>query len=135
MASGSRRLGRESALQVLYLRDLGACTPEQTPRGVWAAEPLTPKTRDFANHLAAGVQAHLTNIDGLITKYAQNWELHRMAAIDRCVLRLATFELLYDLETPVSVIINEAVEIAKTFSTADSGKFVNGILDKIKQER
>ncbi len=78
---------------------------------------------------------HRSLLDQLIAKYAENWEIGRMAAIDRNVLRLAAFELLNELDTPVSVVIDEAVEIAKTYSTQDSGKFVNGILDKIKAER
>jgi transcription antitermination protein NusB len=78
---------------------------------------------------------HLTALDPVIKKYAENWELHRMATIDRCILRMASFELLYDVETPVKVIINEAVEIAKKYSTSESSRFVNGILDKVKLER
>ena len=101
----------------------------------WAAEPLMPKTRIFAQHLANGIAAAVEDIDRLIMQFAQNWTLERMASVDRCVLRLGTFELLYDIETPVNVILNEAVEIAKRYSTEDSGKFVNGILDKVKNER
>ena len=132
---GSRRLGREAALQALYLNDLrGARTPGAPP-AAWSEAPLDAKTQQFAQHLVDGVQEHLLDIDRLVKKYTENWELGRMATVDRCVLRLATFELLHDLETPVNVIINEAVEIAKKFSTSESGKFVNGILDKVKQER
>jgi N utilization substance protein B len=85
--------------------------------------------------LARGALAHRPALDAVIAKVAENWEIGRMAAIDRNILRLAAFELMHSLETPVSVVIDEAVEIAKTYSTQDSGKFVNGILDKIKTER
>jgi N utilization substance protein B len=71
----------------------------------------------------------------VVQAYAANWELKRMAALDRNILRLAAYELIYELDTPETVIINEAVEIAKAYSTDDSGKFVNGILDKLKSQR
>jgi len=132
---GARRQGREAALQVLYLNDISRNTLKEVPEPVWSAEPLPPKTREFAARLAEGVSAHQSAIDPLIKKYAENWEIGRMATIDRCILRLAAYELVHELETPINVIINEAVEIAKKFSTGESGKFVNGILDKIKLER
>ena len=122
-------------MQVLYLK---RCRPQGArvfPDAVWSEEPLTPKTREFAQRLVEGVSAQQPAIDPLIKKYAENWEMSRMAAIDRCILRLAAYELLHELETPINVIINEAVEIAKKFSTSESSKFVNGILDKIKLER
>ena len=74
-------------------------------------------------------------IDRILSLYAENWDIKRMAMVDRNILRLAAFEILVDLETPLSVIIDEAIEIAKVFSTQDSGKFVNGVLDKVKSER
>lgn len=132
---GARREGREAALQVLYLSDLTKLAPTEAPAPVWSEEPLQPRAKSFAKHLAEGVQEREQDLDGLIKKYAENWELHRMATIDRCLLRLAAYELVYDVETPVSVVINEALEIAKKFSTAESSKFINGILDKLKQER
>ena len=135
MVNSSRRQGREAALQALYLLDLCQLDVNDLPSAVWSDEPLAPKTREFAEHLANGVVSRWAHIDKLISHYAKNWELKRMAAVDRCILRLATGELLSDLDTPVNVIINEAVEIAKRYSTAESSKFVNGILDKIKEER
>jgi N utilization substance protein B len=135
LLTGSRRLGREAALQILYLTDLCRQPMADWPEKAWSGEPLPPKTRAFAQHLAEGVAAEAERLDALIMKYVQNWELGRLAAIDRCILRIAAYELLYDTETPVSVAINEAVEIAKKFSTAESSKFVNGILDKVKLER
>jgi N utilization substance protein B len=132
---GSRRLGREAALQVLYLKDVSRNTLKAFPEPVWSADPLTPKTLEFAQRLAQGASFHQSAIDPLIKKYAENWEISRMAAIDRCILRLAAYELLHELDTPINVIINEAVEIAKKYSTGESSKFVNGILDKIKLER
>ncbi len=100
-----------------------------------AQDPAYSETDDFSRHLADGVWNHKSEIDAMLTRYAENWDLHRMAAVDRNILRLSTFEIVHDKETPLSVIIDEAIEIAKTYSTEESGKFVNGILDKIKQER
>jgi N utilization substance protein B len=108
---------------------------ETVPEAAWSAGPLAPKIREFARLLAEGVRARQKEIDTLIKKYAQNWEMSRMAAVDRGILRLAAWELLYETDTPINVIINEALEIAKKYSTGESSKFVNGILDKIKLER
>ena len=131
----TRRQGREAALQVLYLQDVSRGALESVPEAVWSEKPLGEKTRDFAGRLAEGVLAHQKDIDDLIKKYAENWEMSRMAAIDRGILRMAAYELLHETETPINVIINEALEIAKKYSTSESSKFVNGILDKIKLER
>ena len=105
------------------------------PEAVWSEEPLAPRTREFARRLADGVIARQIEIDSLIQKYAENWEISRMAAIDRGILRMAAYEILHENDTPINVIINEALEIAKKYSTGESSKFVNGILDKIKLER
>lgn len=132
---GLRRQAREAALQILYLADIAFLSEERAAKIIWAGSEAPPRAKHFADALAKGTLLHRTHLDALITKYAQNWEIGRMAALDRNILRLAAFELLHGLDTPVSVVIDEAVEIAKTYSTQDSGKFVNGILDKIKTER
>ena len=135
MQVSSRRQGREAALQLIYLVDVTGLDVDKIPDAVLSDEPLAPKTREFARHLASGTVSQWDRIESLVAQHARNWELKRMAAIDRCILRLASYELLKELDTPVNVIINEAVEIAKRYSTSDSSKFVNGILDKIKDER
>jgi N utilization substance protein B len=89
-------------------------------------------TRLFAEKLVQGVLERRDALDEQIKKYAQNWDLHRMAVVDRNVLRLAIYEMMHRDDIPPVVSINEAVDIAKRFSTEESGKFVNGILDKIK---
>lgn len=132
---GTRRQARETALQMLYLMDACRLSREDATAAIWGEKRTPQKTYDFSAHLVEGIERECKPIDALLVKYAENWELARMAAIDRNIMRLASFELLHELETPVSVIINEAVEIAKKYSTPDSGKFVNGILDKIKNER
>jgi N utilization substance protein B len=101
---------------------------------------LPPPTVDeaavrlFADPLIRGALEHRDEADGVIKKHAKNWDLHRIAAVDRNVMRLAIFEMLHREDIPPVVSINEAVDIAKRFSTQDSGKFVNGILDKVKGE-
>jgi N utilization substance protein B len=132
---GVRRQAREAALQILYMVDLAKMPLEDAAKMIWAGVELPAKAREFADLLAKGAAENRPGLDQVIVKYAENWDLHRMAAIDRNLLRLAAYELLHHADTPVSVVIDEAVEIAKHFSTLDSGKFVNGILDKIKLER
>ena len=90
--------------------------------------------REFADPLIRGTLDHRDEADGVIKKHAKNWDLHRIAAVDRNILRLAIYEMLHRQDIPPVVSINEAVDIAKKFSTQDSGKFVNGILDKVKGE-
>lgn len=98
-------------------------------------EPADGKTMDFARELVAGTIERRDELDGRIEAAAENWALSRMAAVDRNILRLAAFELAFRRDTPVSVVIDEAIEIARKFSTEDSTRFINGILDKIKDAR
>jgi N utilization substance protein B len=132
---GVRRKGREYALQALYLTDVAKVEINKAIRSVTADEKADLDASVFAKRLALGAFEKKEQLDEVIVKHTQNWEIGRMAGLDRNILRLGAYELIYELETPVSVIIDEAVEIAKMFSTDDSGKFVNGILDKIKRER
>jgi transcription antitermination factor NusB len=133
---GTRRQAREAALQMLYLCDNCRFSPEESLY-VYTHSPEMQQTgsTDFAEHLFCGTWDKKETLDTLISKYAENWELDRMAVVDRNILRFATYEIMDMPETPISVIIDEAVEIAKRFSTNDSGKFVNGILDKLKTAR
>lgn len=129
---GVRRQAREAALQMLYLCDNCKFPSEETLSEYFDTLLLQNVGITFARELFIGTSKNLTTIDKLLTDYAENWELDRMAAIDRNILRLAAFEIIEMPETPINVIIDEAVEIAKKYSTLDSGKFVNGILDKLK---
>lgn len=122
------------ALQALYLSD-NANLPVETTLKTTLSEVNSSSVQAFCTHLVTGVDEKKEQIDAILTRYAQNWDIKRMAVIDRNILRLSTYEIIHDVETPVSVIIDEAIEIAKTYSTEDSGKFVNGILDKVKAER
>lgn len=127
-----RTRARELALQFLYQLDLrGADLLPEAQEFLQSSERDRP-TCGFATQLIEGVHANQERIDQVIRKVAQNWEINRMAVIDRNVLRLATFELLYCADIPPKVAINEAIELGKRYSTQNSGGFINGILDKVK---
>ncbi len=132
---GSRRLARETALQMLYLCDNCGFTPEEAEFVCFTELKVPVASQGFADHLFKGTWDQKLKLDGLIGEHAENWEMDRMAVIDRNILRFAAYEITDMPETPINVIIDEAVEIAKKYSTVDSGKFVNGILDKLKTAR
>ncbi len=131
---GLRRTARECALQMLYQYDVGKHLPDAILESFWEMNEQPDKVREFASQLFRGTLMRLKEIDRLIQGHTKNWRLSRMAAVDRNVLRLAVFELLSDARTPDTVVINEALEIAKKFSTNESAQFVNGILDSIKND-
>jgi N utilization substance protein B len=133
---GNRRKARVLALQIIYQHDIASRPLDDILRSFWESQGLPPpEVRTFAEDLAAGVRDHLEEIDALASEYSSHWDLDRMAAVDRNILRLAVYELIYRGDIPPKVTINEFVEIAKKFSTGDSGSFVNGVLDRIYQER
>ncbi|MCF7669598.1 MAG: transcription antitermination factor NusB [Verrucomicrobia bacterium] len=156
---GKRRLARERAVQFLFQYDFNPqkdCETEfyrfwETQRrneiiesrntATWGQTielpPPTPeeeRLRDFSRSLTLGAIEHLPEIDEEIRKYSKNWELHRIATVDRNILRLAIYEMKFRDDIPPVVSINEAVDIAKRYSTDESGKFVNGILDQVRKE-
>ena len=156
---GKRREARERAVQFLFQYDLNpsaeldealdrfwesqraAAIAEEKGAATWGQPVELPpatagevETRMFAEPLIRGTIQHRDEADAVIKKHVKNWELHRIAAVDRNILRLAIYEMLHRDDIPPVVSINEAVDIAKKFSTQDSGKFVNGILDKVKSE-
>ena len=131
---GLRRAARECALQMLYQLDVGKLTPGEIQGSFWNMNDQPETVRKFAGQLFTGTVARLEEIDRIIQKHTQNWRLKRMAAVDRNILRVAVYELLSGAKTPGTVVINEALEIAKKFSTHDSAQFVNGVLDSVKDE-
>jgi N utilization substance protein B len=131
---GLRRAARECALQMLYEYDVGKQSKEEILRTFWQMNEHPQKVRDFADQLFQGTIQRVKEIDKVIQQHTKNWRLSRMAVVDRNVLRLAVFEFLSGSRTPETVVINEALEIAKRFSTNESAQFVNGILDSIKNE-
>jgi len=131
-----RSRGREVALQVLYQVEQNAgASPEDIRRFVDRRLLGDKALAEFTLSLTQGVKDHQAEIDGLISDVAENWRLDRMAAIDRNILRLGVYEMLHRSDIPPKVAINEALELAKRYSTAQSSRFVNGILDKILQQR
>ena len=156
---GKRREARERAIQFLFQHDLNppenlelelaqfwnsqrlAAIEDEKAPSIWGPRTELPppsaeeaETRLFADPLIRGVLEQRDQIDEQIKKHAKNWDFHRIAAVDRNIMRLAIYEMLHRDDIPPVVSINEAVDIAKKFSTQDSGKFVNGILDKVRGE-
>lgn len=133
-----RTRAREFALQALYQMDITHEACDAVLDNFWqsqADEQAIADLKDFTTELAQGVTQNLKVIDAKISQYATNWQLERMAVVDRNILRLSCFELLFRADIPPKVSINEAVELAKKYSDAEAGKFVNAILDKIKLEK
>ncbi|MCU0651889.1 MAG: transcription antitermination factor NusB [Candidatus Omnitrophica bacterium] len=132
-----RTLAREFALQVLYQLDITRDNCDKALDNFWlhAEENVEQSVKDFTAVLVRGVAENIDALDAKITQYAANWHLKRMAVVDRNILRLSCYELMFRSDIPPKVSINEAVDLAKKFSGVEAGKFVNGILDKIKQEK
>jgi N utilization substance protein B len=142
---GTRRRAREFALQILYQLDLQEQLGDEqgitlfwknfaTQQTEEASAADDAEARPFAEQLVRGVREHLGDIDGRIQSASRNWRLERMARVDRNLLRLAVYELAYAGDVPAKVAINEAIEIAKRFGTSESSAFVNGILDRCREE-
>jgi N utilization substance protein B len=134
----TRHRAREAAVQMLYQWEVAQSDVEEVLRTFWTAnlpgaEGATEETKAFAEQLVRMTVGNLSKIDPLIAETAENWRLSRMAALDRLILRLAIGEFLHG-ETPRNVVINEALELAKTFSGDESAKFINGILDAVKKK-
>jgi N utilization substance protein B len=128
---GSRREGRELALQALYSFDLNPMELKQSLVLFWEHNLAAPTVRDFAEQLVLGVTAHRDEIDRIIEEKSKNWSLGRMARIDLNILRIAVYELHYRPDIPKNVTINEAIEVAKKFGTDESAAFINGIIDEV----
>ncbi|HEX5062964.1 MAG TPA: transcription antitermination factor NusB [Kofleriaceae bacterium] len=132
--SGARRTGRAYALQLLYARDGDPATDLSGAAVSWASEfelEIDPAAQTFANDLVAAAVSRAAEVDELIASASKNWRIDRMSRVDRNILRLGACELLAFRDVPVKVVINEAVELAKRFGTAESSAFVNGVLDRI----
>ena len=131
---GKRRRAREAAIQYHFWRDLQHGAGPEKIEDFWDFCPVKPSVKEFAQPLIEGMVAHLPEVDERIRRYAENYEFHRISAVDRNVLRLAIFEMLYRDDIPPVVSIDEAIELAKTFGGAESGRFVNGILDRVRKD-
>jgi N utilization substance protein B len=126
---GVRRRGREIALQMLYQHEIAGTPVETVISGFEELKQAPDVTREFAVELVRGVTSKLAELDAHLVGQADNWRLERMAAVDRNILRLALYELIFENDTPPAVVIDEAVEIAKRFGSERSSQFVNGVLD------
>lgn len=148
--SNSRHRARKAALQMLYQWEVGRVSPQDAVRTYWPGRDAPPSADDeyadfdpeqavdelgraFANALVTGTIRRVAEIDAQIAAHAKNWRLERMAVLDRLILRMAIYELIAEPETPAKVIINEALELARTFSADDAVPFVNGVLDGVRK--
>jgi transcription antitermination protein NusB len=139
MKKDRRRRAREAALQILYQWDVGRGDVDRAVETFFGyqwpdAQPAPEEVQAFASALARDTVARLPAIDALVADTAQHWRPERMAVLDRLILRLAVCELMRDVDTPPAVVINEALELARTFSTEDAVKFINGMLDAIRKQ-
>lgn len=131
---GKRTRAREIALQALFCGDIVEGMAGDTAKDVVRYAEAHPDVKAFAQELALGVLGRIAEVDRLIAAAADNWDIQRLAVVDRNVLRLAVYELLARDDIPAAVSINEAIELSKRFSTAQSGGFVNGILDRVRKD-
>ena len=132
---GTRRKSRELALQMLFQADMGKQNPDEVRQTFWRERgDLGPDVKSFADDLFRVATDRATEIDGLIEGHAEHWRMERMAAVDRNLLRGAVAELLGFPATPRAVVINEALEIARKFSSPESVEFINGVLDSVGKE-
>ena len=132
----NRRQARECALQSLYYTDSASLAPEATALYMTQFKRELAECFPFCEELVHGTTAHLSQIDKIVSSYAKNWTVARMSAVDRSILRMAAYEIIFSPEkTPIPAIIDEAIELAKKFSTENSSKFINGLLDQLKKER
>lgn len=130
----TRRESRELALRMLFQLDVGKQPLEEVMEGALAQSRLEGANRQYAEDLVRGTLDHLAELDGRITALTPDWTPDRQAAVDRSILRLSAWELLYRPDAPVAAVVNEAVELAKKYSTAESGRFVNGVLGALARQ-
>ena len=149
MQNGSRRQGRELAIKLLFSLFEGESTLDQLFETFWSSFrfgtdvlgepldevelPIKQDIRVFTEELVRGVAAHREQLDQVIDEFSTNWSLDRMSRVDLAILRMASFELLFQPQTPTSVVINEAVEVGKRYGTGETPAFVNGLLDKVSR--
>ena len=130
----ARREAREWAVQILFQTDFNPGDIQVAFHDFWSEKKASPHARKFAEELVVGTIENQAKIDALIRKFADNWDIARMGGVDRGVMRLAVYEMLFRPDIPPVVSINEAVDIARDYSGSASGKFVNGILDRIRKD-
>ena len=127
----SRRAARKAALQVLFQIDIGKTTLNTALDFITEENQLDHNQVEFVRSLVSGVMEHIDSLNRIINEVAFEWNMQRMAGVDRNILRMSLFELCYSVDVPPNVAVNEAIELGKTFGSAESGKFINGILGKV----
>jgi N utilization substance protein B len=130
---GARRRARELAVQILYQMEANPLDPPEALESFWQSVSAPGQIKEFATRIVEGVHQHREEIDRLIGKYSEHWRLERIDRVDKNILRMGVFELLYCDDIPVKVALNEAIDIGKKFGTEESGAFINGILDRISK--
>jgi N utilization substance protein B len=131
---GKRRKARESTLQILFQLEFDDKQPEKVIDSFWKNQKATNEIKEHCRWLVEGITSHRENIDRLIQSVSANWRISRMAIVDRNVLRIAVFELLHEEDLAPAIVINEAIEIVKKYSSEEGATFVNGILDAVRKE-
>jgi transcription antitermination protein NusB len=132
---GTRRKSRELALQMLFQADMGKQTPDQVRHTFWREhDGVADEAKGFAEDLFRAAMDRAAEVDGLIERHAEHWRMDRMAAVDRNVLRAAVAEMMVFPSTPRPVVINEALEIARKFSSPEAVQFINGVLDSVGKD-
>ena len=129
-----RRRAREIALQVLYQREFNRLEFQEVLNLFWNNFEVLKGARDFSERIIRGIEQHQEELDRIIERYSSNWKIDRMAHVDRNILRIAVYELLFCDDIPPKVAINEAIDIGKKYGSEDSGAFINGVLDRVKSE-
>lgn len=131
---GKRRKARENTLQILFQLEFNDPQPEKVLNLFWKSRRASNEIKDYSSWLVKGIISHKKEIDNIIQSVSEHWRISRMAVVDRNVLRIAVFELLFEENIASAIIINEAIEIAKKYSSMEAATFVNGILDAIRKE-
>lgn len=131
---GKRRKARESTLQILFQLEFDNSEPEKTIKQYWKHRVDSEQIREYSSWLVKGIISHLEDIDRIIQSVSEHWRLSRMALVDRNILRMAVFELLFEESIAPAIIINEAIEIAKKYSNEEAAVFVNGVLDAVRKK-
>lgn len=131
---GHRRKAREYALQGLYMYEISATPVETLTRLEWIENPVPDGIRDFAVMLIEGSITNIGKIDEIIIKYSKNWKFERLSAVDKSILRISIYAMLFLKDIPVIVTINEGIELGKLYGGESSGQFINGILDAVRKQ-
>ena len=131
---GKRRKSREGTLQILFQREFDDSNLDDIVNQFWKGKKASREIKDYSHYLITGVTSHQDSIDRIIQSASEHWRLSRMAVVDRNILRMAVFELFYEEGIAPAIVINEAIEIAKKFSSDQAAQFINGILDAIRRK-